>query len=625
MLSRFRSLGLATRIIGLTLLVLITVVAVNYAVFVDRYRGSAEKAMVEKAAAFTAVADETKDHVSKLNEEKAIDHEALLAQLAEDQEAGRPYTESKIFQTIPVVAGWLAAEEAAEREGIDFRITADAAEARNRDNAPATEFDRQLLEKLHAQVAAAPNDPAATMVHAIEQETNTLHYMRAIKLTPDCMMCHGHPDTSPNGDGTDVLGFPMENWQVGKMHGAYHVKMPVSKVDDQVAGFIGFGLIWTVPMIIGATILFVVLLRLMFGKPVANLIERIRDIAEGEGDLTQRIEVRSNDELGQLGHWFNAFVQRIHDVIAEVAGSSRDVASASTQIAASTEEIAAGMNEQSGQVTQISSAIEEMSSSVVEVARKAADAANNANESGRMAQEGGEVVEQTITGMNAISESVSSSAVAVQELGKRGEQIGEVIEVINDIADQTNLLALNAAIEAARAGEHGRGFAVVADEVRKLADRTTKATEEVAQSITAIQQETQTAVGRMEAGTQEVDKGVEKAGRAGQSLQQIVSSASDVASMVQSIAAAAEEQSAASEQVSRNIESISAISRQANEGTSQAAQAAQSLSSKAESLLQLVGSFKIDSSAVQTAKEAPMSDDEKKLREAARTFREQHA
>ena len=482
MLARFRSLGLATRIIGLTIVVLITVVAVNYAVFVGRYRASAEGAMVEKAAAFTAVADETKNHVSKLNEQKAIDHEALLAALAEDQAAGRPYTQSKIFQTIPVVAGWIAAEEAAEREGINFRITADADDARNPDNAPATEFDRELLERLRGQVA---DDPAAEVVSAIEQQTNTLHYMRAIKLTPDCMMCHGDPATSPNGDGTDVLGFPMENWKVGKMHGAYHVKMPMATVDNQVAGFIGFGLIWTVPLILGSTILFVVLLRVMFGKPVQALIERVKDISQGEGDLTQRLEVKSDDELGQLSHWFNAFIQKIHDVIAEVAGSSREVASAATEIAASTEQISTGMGEQSSQVTQISSAVEEMSSSVVEVARKAADAANSASESGRIAGEGGAIVDETVHGMNAISESVSSSAVAVQELGKRGEQIGEVIEVINDIADQTNLLALNAAIEAARAGEHGRGFAVVADEVRKLADRTTKATDEVAQSIEA--------------------------------------------------------------------------------------------------------------------------------------------
>ena len=213
--------------------------------------------------------------------------------------------------------------------------------------------------------------------------------------------------------------------------------------------------------------------------------------------------------------------------------------------------------------------------------------------SGRTAEEGGGVVEQTVTGMNAISEAVSASADSVRELGARGEQIGQVIEVINDIADQTNLLALNAAIEAARAGEHGRGFAVVADEVRKLADRTTKATEEVADSIRAIQNETENAVERMQSGTEQVAKGVELAGQAGAALREIVGGTRDVSSLVQSIAAGAEQQSSASEEVSRNADAIKAVTQQATEGANQSAAASAQLSSKAESLQQLLGAFKL--------------------------------
>ncbi len=328
-------------------------------------------------------------------------------------------------------------------------------------------------------------------------------------------------------------------------------------------------------------------------RSINALVVSLKDIAEGEGDLTQRVDEDRKDELGELGKWFNLFVKKIHGVICEVRDTAHEVAGASTQIAASSEEMAQGISEQNQQVTQISAAVEEMSTSIIEVARKSSEAANNARESGRVAEEGGQVVADTISGMNQISEAVSASAASVSELGKRGEQIGQIIDVINDIADQTNLLALNAAIEAARAGEHGRGFAVVADEVRKLADRTTKATEEIGESITAIQTETEQAVQRMTAGTEQVQIGVEKATQAGQSLEQIVSGAQEVATMIQSIAAAAEEQTVAGEEVSRGIQQVSAVTNQSAEGASQSSQAANQLSAKAEQLQLLVGRFKL--------------------------------
>ncbi len=319
----------------------------------------------------------------------------------------------------------------------------------------------------------------------------------------------------------------------------------------------------------------------------------INDIAQGDGDLTKRLEVNTHDEVGLLAQGFNSFIEKIHRIISDVAQASSEVASGATEIAASSEQMASGMTEQTQQVTRISAAIEQMSSSVVEVARKSAEAAGNAAESGKVAEQGGQVVEQTIDGMNQISEAVTASAASVQNLGKRGEQIGEIIEVINDIADQTNLLALNAAIEAARAGEHGRGFAVVADEVRKLADRTTQATQEVAESIQAIQAETTQAVDKMNAGTEQVQHGVALAQQAGQSLGEIVHTARNVAGLVESIAAAAEQQSASSEEIGRNIESITAVTQQTNEGATQAAEAAGQLSRKAEQLMQIVSQFKL--------------------------------
>ncbi len=588
MFSRFKSLGLAPKIITTTLVILIGVVAVNYVIFVSKYKASTIHGLVLEAAAFTAVADEAKNHVGDLNNDGTFDTENLLAQLKTDLAEGKPYSESKIFGTIPVVAGWVVAQEAAKRENIDFSVT--AYEARNRENEPdPNSFSGKLLTDLTAQVNAGGEE----MIHRIDESTNSLHYMRAIRLTQDCMLCHGDPATSPTGDGKDIIGFTMENWKPGYMHGSYHVVLPLAPMDQQVAGFITGGMKWTVPLVIGSAILLIFLMRALFGKPVREMIARIREIQQNN-DLTKRVVVRSKDEVGQLGDCFNGFVETLQDVIGSFTGSTHEVAGAATEIAASSEEIASGMQEQSSQITQISSAVEEMSASIIEVARKSGEAANDANESGKVAEEGGAVVRETIVGMNSIADAVTAGAASVAELGKRGEQIGQIIEVINDIADQTNLLALNAAIEAARAGEHGRGFAVVADEVRKLADRTTKATEEIAQSIQAIQSETGEAVEKMNAGTEQVAVGVEKATEAGKSLEQIVAGAQSVASNVQSIAAAAEQQSAAAEEVSRNIESITAVTAQSTEGAQQAAQAATQLSGKAEELLALVGKFKIE-------------------------------
>lgn len=590
MFQSIKNLGLGMRITLATVFVLLVVVGVNYVVFVNGYRSSAHNQMIERAAAFTALADETKNHVGRLAEAGAFDMDHLVEELKAITAKGGHYRESTIFSTLPIVAGWTAAGEAAEREGMDFNIR--AFRARNKDNEPVPGgFEANLLTDLEKQVTSK----GADWITRVNPDTNSLHFMRAVTLTADCMMCHGQPGNQwdTDKDGKDVLGFAMEGWKVGDMHGAYQIVAPLAPLDAQVASFIGSGLMVSVPLVILSIIGFVVMLRFMFARPVRAMIERVRDIAEGDGDLTARIEVKREDELGQLAKFFNAFIANIQDIIRQVSGSASDVASAATEIASSSEQMSRGMSEQSAQVSQISSAVEEMAASVSEVARKSNEATHEAGESGRVAEEGGTIVQSTIEGMQSINEAVLAGAASVEELGRRGQQIGEIIDVINDIADQTNLLALNAAIEAARAGEHGRGFAVVADEVRKLADRTTKATEEISESIREIQSETSNAVARMNTGTEQVNEGVERATNAGRSLEQIVSSARSVATVISEIAAATEEQAATSDEISRNIEAINAVTQETVQGASQAASASVELSNRAEQLRALVSRFRV--------------------------------
>ena len=584
----FNTLRLSTRLLVVFLAALIAVIALNDLVIARQYKTAAIHAMVREAETLTASADEAQKHLSALHKRNAFDVDRLHIDLQQRKALGESYKESVAFLATPIVHGIGVASDIAKRTDVDLDVLALHARSPEHQVQPES-FQGILLGDLTAQVASDSNET----LHRVDADTNELHFMRAIRLSESCLACHGDPATSPTGDGKDILGFPMENLKVGDVYAAYHVTMPLAPVRAQVLSFMGQGLLWTLPLATGAVLLIVMLMRTLFCRPIAALSERVHQIAYGDGDLTQRIEVAREDELGKLAGNVNHFIDAIHNIVCQVRRSTTGVAAAAAQIAASSEQISTGIDQQVHQVDEITASIQEMSASVTDVATKASDAATEAQRSGEAARDGGKLVQQTIAGIGGIRSAVNESAKSVEQLGRRGEEIGQVIKVINDIADQTNLLALNAAIEAARAGEHGRGFAVVAGEVRKLADRTTKATEEVSESIKAIQQETTHAVERMKTGTASVEEGVELAGHAGESLETIVNTAQHVAGMIHAIAAAAEEQSVASDQIGSSVRQIAEVTRQSNEGAAQAVQAATDLSRLAEGLQLLVGHFRV--------------------------------
>ncbi len=383
--------------------------------------------------------------------------------------------------------------------------------------------------------------------------------------------------------------------QMGEVLGALSISIPMTAVKVASNESLQRTSLTIVMLVLAMLAVMYVMLRVMVLRPLVQMTTISRDIAEGEGDLTKRVPVSGRDEIAELGGWFNVFIEKLQGMIGKVAHVTDKVASASVELSATAEQMAKGADGLTTRTAQTATAVEEMNATVGEVAQNSGKAATMAQETVDTAKAGRDVVTETITGMEQLSDAVTQSATIIAALGKSSDQIGEIVRVIEDIADQTNLLALNAAIEAARAGEQGRGFAVVADEVRKLAERTTKATKEIGDMIRQIQQDTKGAVVSMEEGTQKVVGGVALVNKTGEALAMIAERVTQTADMIRQIAVAAEEQSVATQQIAGDLEHVAKVSKESAGGATESAKASHDLSLLATELQGIVGSFKIAS------------------------------
>ena len=314
-----------------------------------------------------------------------------------------------------------------------------------------------------------------------------------------------------------------------------------------------------------------------------------------EGDLTVSLQIEDpNDEIGRLFAGFNIAISNLKEVVSNVMEVASLAAAASTQIYSTTEELASGAQEQSAQTSDVATAVEEMTKTILATAGNASNVSNSSKDVNEQAKLGVKKVDENKKGIERISSSSGKTGEIIASLAGKTDQIGEIAQVIDDIANQTNLLALNAAIEAARAGEQGRGFAVVADEVRKLAERTTKATKEIAVTITAIQKEAKDADRSMSEASQAVDAGKVLTDELEIALVSILDSMKNLTLEVEQVAAASEEQSTTAEMISKNIEMINNVTNETTNGISQIAKASENLQKITEKLNNQVGTFIID-------------------------------
>ena len=328
-------------------------------------------------------------------------------------------------------------------------------------------------------------------------------------------------------------------------------------------------------------------------KPIKLLSERFTDLGKGDGDLSQRIEVKGNDEIAQLSAGFNGFIEKIHLSMKEVCETSQALQVAAESVSSKAHITHDNSQEQRDQTIQVVAAINQMGMTISEIASNAATAAETATHASDNTEVGREVVNKAKDAISRLAQDIESTGQVIEQLASTTQDIGSILGVIRDISEQTNLLALNAAIEAARAGEQGRGFAVVADEVRNLASRTADSTEEIQKMINQLQSDAKDAVTAMSAGKIITMEGVTASDEAVEVLGGISDRILDITDRNTQVATATEEQSTVVHTINQNIEEINAINEVTTGTAEQLADASQELRSLSSRLDKMVGSFKL--------------------------------
>jgi methyl-accepting chemotaxis protein len=381
-----------------------------------------------------------------------------------------------------------------------------------------------------------------------------------------------------------------------KLIGGLDVETPLASIDSQMRSYVRItaGIVLLVVLFTTGILTLAVYLFVM--RPIHEMKEELVTLSKGKADLTYRIKVGSQDEIGEMARWFNAFIERIRITVARVMDHSQqlseqvqsmthstaEVSAMSEDVTTTIQQIAKGAEEQASKITEVSHLMQEMQDTMKEVEMKSHETSRAVDRATQTARVSGKLAHGTIDKMVELNGIILKNSQMVGHLGMKSQQIGRVVEIINGIAEQTNLLSLNAAIEAARAGEQGRGFAVVADEIRTLADGASKATQDISALIQEIQDETSAVVESMEKSAREAQVGKEGIHQMETGMDDIIAVIENVVQHSKSITEIINAQAQRYTKIVHSIQDINAVSEESAASTEEVSASTQQQSASME-------------------------------------------